>query len=83
MLADFFTKPLSGLLFNQYRDIIMGYKNIDSLSNDTFSIKECVRNVSENANEKQSTEKRGNNKSNKLTYADIVKGKRNNKKDNE
>ena len=48
-----------------------------------FQWRETVRNVSENANEKQSTEKRGNNKSNKLTYADIVKGKRNNKKDNE
>ena len=31
MLADFFTKPLQGLLFQKFRDVIMGYKPISSL----------------------------------------------------
>ena len=32
MLADFFTKPLQGALFNKFRDVIMGYKPISSLT---------------------------------------------------
>jgi hypothetical protein len=31
MLADFFTKPLQGLLFRRFRDVIMGYTHTDSL----------------------------------------------------
>ena len=32
MLADFFTKPLQGGLFHRFRDVIMGWKPISSLS---------------------------------------------------
>ena len=32
MLADFFTKPLQGNLFRKFRDVILGYKHVDSLS---------------------------------------------------
>jgi hypothetical protein len=32
MLADFFTKPLEGQLFRRFRDVILGYKHVDSLS---------------------------------------------------
>ena len=32
ILADFFTKPLQGALFHKFRDVIMGYKHITSLS---------------------------------------------------
>jgi hypothetical protein len=32
MLADFFTKPLEGALFRRFRDVILGYKHVDSLS---------------------------------------------------
>ena len=32
MLADFFTKPLQGTLFEKFRDVIMGYKHISTLS---------------------------------------------------
>ena len=28
MLADFFTKPLRGHLFQKFRDVIMGYKHV-------------------------------------------------------
>ena len=31
MLADFFTKPLQGALFRKFRDVILGYKNVNSL----------------------------------------------------
>jgi hypothetical protein len=37
MLADFFTKPLQGALFRKFRDVILGYKHVDSLViTDTF-----------------------------------------------
>jgi hypothetical protein len=31
MLADYFTKPLQGRLFHLFRDVIMGWKYIDTL----------------------------------------------------
>ena len=31
MLADFFTKPLQGASFTKFRDVILGYKHVDSL----------------------------------------------------
>ena len=31
MLADYFTKPLQGVLFNKLRDVIMGYRPISDL----------------------------------------------------
>lgn len=33
----FFTKPLQGALFKRFRDVIMGFKHIDTLKNDTPS----------------------------------------------
>ena len=32
MLADFFTKPLQGALFRKFRDVILGYKHINTLT---------------------------------------------------
>jgi len=32
MLADFFTKPLQGNLFRKFRDVILGYKHVDTLA---------------------------------------------------
>jgi hypothetical protein len=32
MLANFFTKPLQGALFRKFRDVILGYKHVDSLA---------------------------------------------------
>ena len=31
MLADFFTKPLQGALFTTFRDVVLGYRQVDSL----------------------------------------------------
>ena len=45
MLADFFTKPLQGSLFNKMRDVIMGKKHINSLRDELPpSAKERVEN---------------------------------------
>ena len=35
MLADFFTKPLQGALFKKFRDVIMGWKHINTLHHPT------------------------------------------------
>lgn len=32
MLGDFFTKPLQGNLFRKFRDVILGYKHVDTLT---------------------------------------------------
>ena len=46
MLADYFTKPLQGSRFKEYRNYIMGYKPISGLFNSTFSLmKERVGNT--------------------------------------
>jgi len=43
MLADFFTKPLQGSLFDKFKNVLMGYTNIDKLSPSTLpSTKERV-----------------------------------------
>ena len=46
MIADFFTKPLTGSLFVKMRDVVMGYKHINDLMNEDRSIpdEERVRN---------------------------------------
>ena len=47
MLADFFTKPLVGSKFKEFRDYIMGWRDIFELMkkhNDLDGIKECVGN---------------------------------------
>jgi len=34
MLADFFTKPLQGALFRKFRDVLLGYRHVDTLTID-------------------------------------------------
>jgi Reverse transcriptase (RNA-dependent DNA polymerase)/Zinc knuckle len=34
MLADFFTKPLQGALFRRFRDVLLGYKHVNTLLED-------------------------------------------------
>jgi hypothetical protein len=38
MLADYFTKPLEGALFRKLRDVILGYKHVDSLSTNMLDV---------------------------------------------
>ena len=73
MVADFFTKPLTAKLFHTFRDIIMGYKPITSLDDNSFSIKERIRIVSEKGN--KILNKGDTNIGKPLSYADVVKGK--------
>jgi hypothetical protein len=35
MLADFFTKPLQGILFRRFRDVLLGYKHVNTLTTKT------------------------------------------------
>ena len=37
MLADFFTKPLQGSLFNQFRSILLGHKEVAEVADGTSS----------------------------------------------
>ena len=83
MIADFFTKPLQGTLFRKLRDVVMGYKHIDSLheSNGESSAKERVRNETKTkkemvmaANNSPSVVKVKKD-SKKMTWAEVVTGK--------
>ena len=40
MLADYFTKPLQGQLFNKFRNVIMGFVHISSLNQESTENKE-------------------------------------------
>ena len=42
MLADFFTKALQGQKFHLFRNVLMGYSHISTLSENVSSIKERV-----------------------------------------
>ena len=42
MLADFFTKALEGQKFHLFKNVLMGYSNISTLSENVSSIKERV-----------------------------------------
>ena len=47
MLADFYTKAVQGSLFNRFRDVLMGYKDISHLKLPIdLKFKECVGNSS-------------------------------------
>jgi hypothetical protein len=46
MLADYFTKPLQGRLFTMFREVIMGWKHVNTLKRETSSpSKERVGNM--------------------------------------
>ena len=38
MLADYFTKPLQGSMFNKFRNVIMGYAHVSSLKSNYSSV---------------------------------------------
>ena len=82
MLADFFTKPLTGKLFHKFRDVIMGYKDIYTLQDEKFSLKERIGNVSENSNI-DNLNGRGNKLKQGISWAEIVRSKKTRDKNNE
>ena len=81
MLADFFTKPLQGSLFRKFRDVILGYKHISELENESETIKSpaCQERVGKSDSYKTVTGDEENSSlasgSARVTWADIVKGK--------
>ena len=83
MLADFSTKPLQGILFRKFRNVILGYDHIDTLKkispdSECFTLQKRVRNigfgmtVKSDCNITLSSDERNKKK---VTWSDIVKGK--------
>jgi hypothetical protein len=79
MLADFFTKPLQGSLFRKFRDIVLGYKHIDTLHIDEeeSSSQERVRKDVFRENSKRSEDSPSvvGKVDERKTYAEVVKGR--------
>ena len=78
MVADFYTKPLQGSLFKKMRDFIMGYTtslNEERVENIPFSDNNETR-LTDKCDSKEVTPAQNDvtPASNKLSYADIVKG---------
>ena len=69
MLADFFTKPLQGSLFRKFRDVVLGYKHVDTL--DTAPDSAAQERVGERPADAGSAPK----ESKKVSWADVVRGK--------
>ena len=91
MLADYFTKPLQGKLFHKFREVIMGWKHVNtltSITDDENGLKERVRNTNINDDVRlvSSSEPYRMNMGDKCdtntsltpTYANIVTGKKTN-----
>ena len=75
MLADFFTKPLQGALFRKFRDVILGYKHIDSLAETVESA--AQERVGERPTDGVSTASDSQNvvEVEKTSWADVVAGR--------
>ncbi|KAI2502074.1 Reverse transcriptase (RNA-dependent DNA polymerase) [Fragilaria crotonensis] len=82
MLADFFTKPLQGAQFRRFRDVILGYRHVDSLRRDpNASIEERVEERRIDAHDSAPArntspldEVSGKDHASRTTWADVVKG---------
>jgi hypothetical protein len=82
MLADFFTKPLQGALFRRFRDVILGYRHIDTLRRDlTVPIEERVKEKRIDTHDTAPTkdtsfshEVNGKKETGRITWADVVRG---------
>jgi hypothetical protein len=76
MLADFFTKPLQGALFRKFRDVILGYKHIDTLTGFVDAV--AQERVGERPTDNDSTASEyGKNmiQQKKVSWADVVAGR--------
>jgi len=85
MIADFFTKPLQGNLFRKFRDLVLGYKHISDLNEESpksgeSPSQECIGNNIHKENimgdvgggDSQPL----NNKKKRISWADVVSGNR-------
>ena len=79
MIADFFTKPLQGNLFRKLRDVVLGYKHVNSLNTEEeSSSQERVgsQDLGEISPQDGSDDSPSEGKEKTVTWADVV---RNNK----
>jgi hypothetical protein len=76
MLADFFTKPLQGTLFRKFRNVILGYEHVDTLTElvDTAA-QERVRERPADDNSTASENKKDAAQQKQLSWTDVVAGK--------
>ena len=72
MLADFFTKPLQGILFKRFRDVILGYKHVNSLALDVPHLAE--ERVGDSATGTGTTLLDTGKQHSTATSADVVRG---------
>ncbi len=70
MLADFFTKPLQGQLFRKFRDVVLGYKHIDTLE-DTEEESSSQERVESS---RDSNYRRPDDSPSTVWWADVVRG---------
>ena len=85
MIADFFTKPLQGNLFRNFRDLVLGYKHISEVNDmvqksEKSPLQECIGNNITSGNIKgdvggDEIKSLDINVPPKVTWADVVTGK--------
>ena len=85
MIADFFTKPLQGNLFRNFRDLVLGYKHISEVNDmvqkgEKSPLQECIGNNITSGNIKGNVggdeiKSLDINVPPKVTWADVVTGK--------
>ena len=83
MVADFFTKPIQGNLFQEFRDIIMGYEHIYSIHKESPDNEDlsCQERVGKEKGYKTVSGNDGNpsleyQEKSSMTWADVVRNNR-------
>ena len=76
MLADFFTKPLQGALFRKFRDVILGYRHVNTLTEfvDTAA-QERVGERPADGDSTASKDKKDIVQKKEVSWADVVAGR--------
>ena len=76
MLADFFTKPLQGALFRKFRDVILGYKHVNTLTETVESAaQERVEERPADGDSATSEIKEDSVQPKRVSWADVVAGR--------
>jgi len=76
MLADFFTKPLQGGLFRKFRDVILGYKHVSTLTElDETAAQERVGERPADGVSSATENKKDVPQQKNVSWADVVAGK--------
>jgi hypothetical protein len=76
MLADFFTKPLQGALFRKFRDVILGYSHVETLTElVTTAAQERVGERPADNDSTDDKDKKDMVRRKQLLWADVVAGR--------